>query len=187
MKNISHLLLPCSYAMITIISCTNRPGSKTAAVAKHYHRLLELAGELSQILSLESLPHNFAFADLYDKRSPEMQAIVSTYIEQAEKFVFIIPEYNGSFPGVLKTFIDGIHPRNFRDKKAAIVGLSDGRAGNLRGQEHLTGILHYLKMHVHYSKPKLSLIDDLLNEHEQVVDEQTIKLLKEHAQAVMKF
>jgi flavin-dependent dehydrogenase len=32
----------------------------------------------------------------------------------------------------------------------------------MRGQDHLTGVLHYLKMHVHYHKPKLSGISKAL-------------------------
>ena len=39
-------------------------------------------------------------------------------MSQSEKFVFIVPEYNGSFPGVLKTFIDGLaFPDTFEQKK----------------------------------------------------------------------
>lgn len=173
--------------MITIISSTNRTGSKSLAVATIYHSILKAKNAEAQVLSLTALPRDFAFADLYGQRSEEMQSIVSQYVEQSDKFIFIIPEYNGSFPGVLKTFLDGIHPKFFKDKKAAIIGVSDGRAGNLRGQEHLTGILHHLKMHVHYDKPKLSLIDNILDTNDQSVDEQTIKLLSDHAEVIMHF
>ncbi len=173
--------------MITIVSSTNRSGSKSLAVANIYHSILKAKNAEAQVLSLTALPRDFAFADLYGQRSEEMQSIVSQYVEQSDKFIFIIPEYNGSFPGVLKTFLDGIHPKFFKDKKAAIIGLSDGRAGNLRGQDHLTGILHYLKMHVHYNKPKLSLIDSLLDANDQLVDEHTVKILNDHADAVVLF
>ena len=52
-----------------------------------------------------------------------------------------------------------MHPREWAGKKACLVGVSDGRAGNLRGMEHLTGILHYLKMHVYYDKLPISVVN----------------------------
>ena len=44
----------------------------------------------------------------------------------SQKFVIIVPEYNGSFPGVLKTFFDGLKfPSTFTDKNCALVGIYD--------------------------------------------------------------
>lgn len=173
--------------MITIISGTNRPDSYTEAVALHYSSVLEQLGLECQLLYLKDLPHSFAFDDLYGKRTEAMQSIISQFIEPVHKFVFVMPEYNGSFPGVLKTFIDAVPPKLWKDKKAAIVGVSSGRAGNLRGQEHLTGILHYLKLHVHYNKPKISGVDHLMDGSKKLTDESTLMLLLEHAQQVKAF
>jgi NAD(P)H-dependent FMN reductase len=167
--------------MITIISSTNRQDSKSMAVSNIMLKLFAELNAPAQVLSLTQLPHDFAFADLYGKRSPEMHEIVAKYVEASNKFIFVVPEYNGSFPGVLKTFIDAIPPRLFKDKKASIIGISDGHAGNLRGQEHLMGILQHIKMLVHYSKPKLSGIDKLVNQENEILDERTTKLLHEHA------
>jgi NAD(P)H-dependent FMN reductase len=133
------------------------------------------------------LPENFAFAELYGHRTVTMTAILDQYIANVNKFLYVIPEYNGSFPGVLKTFIDAVPPRMFREKKAAMVGLSDGRSGNVRGQEHLTGILHYLKMFVHYSKPKLSGIDELMDAEHHLNDPKTLDLMRAHAQMLIEF
>lgn len=172
--------------MITIFSGTNRPDSNTLAVATQYGSLLTALGLENQLLDLQQLPHDFAFADLYGKRSPKMEIIVKQYIENVEKFVFVAPEYNGSFPGVLKTLIDGMHPRLFRDKKAALIGISSGHAGNLRGLEHLTGILHYLKVHVHYNKLKLSDIDNLMHEG-KVEHEKALHQMNDHAAIWLKW
>ena len=82
-------------------------------------------------------------------------------MEEANKYVFIIPEYNGSFPGVFKAFIDGLRfPATFEGKKCAIVGVSKGAQGGALAMSHLTDIFHYLKMHVHPLKPRLSNIHD---------------------------
>ena len=92
--------------MITIISATNRPNSSTLKVAKNYAQLMEKQGVESKILSLESLPVDFIFTDMYGKRSENFQQLLDKYIIPAQKFVIIVPEYNGSYAGILKTFID---------------------------------------------------------------------------------
>jgi NAD(P)H-dependent FMN reductase len=98
----------------------------------------------------------------------------------------VIPEYNGSYPGVLKLFIDASPVKSFWNKHASIVGLSDGHAGNSRGQDHLTGVLHYLKMHVHYHKPKLSGITKAFDADGKLVNERYMTQLTELAEIVTK-
>lgn len=173
--------------MITVISATNREESKTEQVARIYCSLLEEAGGEVQYFTLKDLPDAFLSSSMYDERTPEMDAIINRYFLGAGKLVFIIPEYNGSYPGILKTLLDTIPPPVLRNKKVGIVGVSDGHAGNLRGQEHLTGVLHYLRMFVHYSKPKLSGIDKLLDEEGHVLDVSLIKRLREHAHQMIDF
>lgn len=168
--------------MITIVSGTNRPGSYTLAVALHYAEALRLQGHTCQVLDLQQLPRDFAFEDLYGKRSPEMSELIHTFVENVDKFLFVIPEYNGSFPGVMKTFMDAVPPRLFRDKRAALVGVSSGHAGNLRGLEHFTGVLHYLKVFVHYNKLKLSAVDKIFSDKLHITDERTAQLFAEHVQ-----
>jgi chromate reductase, NAD(P)H dehydrogenase (quinone) len=167
--------------MITVVSSTNRPNSMSLVVAKAYHSILESHQQEAQLLDLQDLPADFAGPQLYSAKGEQWRAMEERYIIGADKLVFVIPEYQGSFPGVLKSFLDGISPRHFNHKKAAIVGVSDGRAGNLRGQDHLTGILHYLKMHVHFSKPKLSQINTLIDPQGQWLDASAERMLGEHA------
>ena len=87
-------------------------------------------------------------------------------------------------PGILKLFIDSISPKLWQHKKAALVGLSAGRAGNLRGLDDVTNILHYLQMEVLSKKPKLSVFDTLVDENRILVDPDSIKLLE---QQIVKF
>jgi chromate reductase len=163
--------------MITIISATNRPNSNTLKVAKNYAQLMEKQGVESQILSLESLPADFILTDMYGKRSENFQQLLDKYIAPAQKFVIIVPEYNGSYAGILKTFLDAINPDVNRGKKAFLVGVSSGRAGNLRGLDHLTSVLHHLGIHVHPNKQPISSVLTLLDEKGNLKDENTIKVL----------
>lgn len=146
--------------MITIVSGTNRPESTTRAVVDFYASLLESKGLDYQILDLAKLPADFILSALYHNAGKNEQFNkLSKMIAHSEKFVFILPEYNGSFPGVLKAFIDGLeYPYTFKDKKAALVGISSGMQGGLLAMSHLTDIFNYLGMHVLSLKVKLAHI-----------------------------
>ncbi|MBX0332621.1 NAD(P)H-dependent oxidoreductase [Pontibacter sp. HSC-14F20] len=147
--------------MITIITGTNRTSSNSRAVANLYAGLLNDRQIDNQILDLADLPADFTTSALYDNigTNPAFNEL-SSLIGASEKFVFIVPEYNGSFPGVLKAFIDGLsYPNTFRNKKAALVGLSSGVQGSGLAMSHLTDIFNYLGMHVLALKPRLAQIE----------------------------
>jgi len=173
--------------MITIISATNRPNSNTLKVSKFYSQLLDKQGLTNSVLSLEHLPADLSFSNMFGNKNTDFQKLLEEYINPVQKFVIICPEYNGSFPGILKTFFDAIHPDVNRGKKVAMVGVASGRAGNLRGMEHLTGVLNYLGMHIHPNKLPISSILTLLDENGELKDENTIKALEKHASDVLMF
>jgi chromate reductase len=172
--------------VITVIVSTNRRESKTARIAAIFVEMLRNKGRSVQLLDLGELPTTFFQRSMYEERSPEFLELFSKYIESANHLVFVIPEYNGSYPGVLKLFIDASPVKSFWNKHASMIGLSDGQAGNMRGQEHLTGVLHYLKMHVHYHKPKLSNISKSFDSEGRLNNESYIAQLQEHATMVSK-
>ena len=90
-----------------------------------------------------------------------------------------MPEYNGSFPGILKLFIDNTDVRKcWWHKKAMLVGVADGRGGNLRGIDQMTNLLHYLRVNVLYNKIPLSKINDEMNSHGQFVNPATVDAIK---------
>jgi chromate reductase, NAD(P)H dehydrogenase (quinone) len=147
--------------MISIIIGTNRKQSVSEQVAKYYKALLDRQSVTNQILNLESLPADFAFTALYSNVGKnEVFNILKNKMETSDKFVFIVPEYNGSFPGVLKTFIDGLsYPNALLHKKAALVGISTGVQGGALALSHLTDILNYLGLTVLAQKVKIPHLD----------------------------
>ncbi|HKK78859.1 MAG TPA: NAD(P)H-dependent oxidoreductase [Phaeodactylibacter sp.] len=179
--------------MITVISGSNRKHSECLRFADHYYQLLkELApGETVKLLSLEQIPHDWFHPDMYTQQSDSLRRIQDEYILPAQKLVFVSPEYNGSIPGAVKLFIDGCtvreYSQNFQDKKVALVGISSGRAGNLRGMEHLTGILNYLGAVIMPDKLPISSISKLKNGNGEITDEDTLNVMKKHAAAFLKF
>jgi len=149
---------------IVILSCTNRPNSNTLKVSALYQNLLKEKNITSAIFDFCDLPPTIAFTELYGNRSEGYAELIKKYISENSAFIFVVPEYNGSFTGILKLFLDSIPPKEWANKKACLVGVSSGRTGNLRGLDQLTSILNYLKLHVHHNKLPISGIDNLFND-----------------------
>lgn len=156
----------------TIISGTNRPGSNTIRVARQYENLLKAKGVDTNFVSLENLDVNY--------RNEALIKLEKDILIPTTKFIFVTPEYNGSFPGVLKAMIDSTAiEKVWWGKKALLTGVSTGRAGNLRGMEHLTGVLHYLKMHVYYNKLPISVVNKLLSTDYNIEDPATLRAIND--------
>jgi chromate reductase len=171
---------------IVVVSCTNRPNSNTLKVSKIYERILKEKNIEVKVLDFCELPENLAFGETFGKRSEKYSKLIGEYVTSCRKFIFVVPEYNGSFPGILKTFLDSMHPREWADKDVCLVGIADGRAGNLRGMEHLTGILNYLRMHVYHDKLPISVINQVLDREGSFTPEQ-YKATVQQVEGFLKF
>ena len=173
--------------MITIIAGTNRKESNTLKLANYYHNALNQRGISSEVISLTDLPDDFIATDLYGKRSDAFKPVAEKVIAST-KFLFVVPEYNGSFPGVLKTFIDGcLFPDSFYAKKAALVGLSSGKYGNVRGIEHFTGICHYIHLHVMPLRLHIPAIDKEFDQHGNLFKEDTLRFVNQQIEQLIAF
>jgi chromate reductase len=157
--------------MITIVCTTNRPDSNTRKVAQMYYDALQKMGLDSQVLDLKEVDASWMQDSNYGQNVPEFEAVVNRFVRHSEKFVFVTPEYNGSFPGYLKFFIDACDYGDWAKKKVALMGLASGRAGNVRGLDHLTGILHYLGSEVYSKKVYLSQVNHSLTEDGEILNE----------------
>jgi chromate reductase len=173
--------------MVTIIASTNRPGSSTLQLAKYYQKQLAAKGMEANLLSLAQLPPNLIETDLYGKRS-EAFGELQDQITATDKFLFVIPEYNGSYPGVLKVFMDACSfPESFYDKKAALVGLSSGKYGNIRGIDHFTGVCHYLNLHIMPLKIHIASIRKEMDTNGSLTAEDTLRYTNEQIDKFIKF
>ncbi len=166
--------------MITVIAGTNRKDSMTLKVATLYHRLLSAKYDNVQLLNLEG--------KAVWERGDEMKQMEQDMLIPSEKFVLVMPEYNGSFPGILKLMMDNSDIRKvWWYKKAMLVGVADGRAGNLRGLDHMTNILHYLRMHILYNKIPISRINEEIGENGEVLKPATLQAIETQIDEFLKF
>nr|WKN38005.1 NAD(P)H-dependent oxidoreductase [Tunicatimonas sp. TK19036] len=173
--------------MTIIIVGTNRKDANSRTIATYYQRLLEKKGEPSQLLDLIDLPIDFLTTALYENngRNEEFN-IFRQMLEDHDRFVFVVPEYNGSFPGVLKAFIDGLeYPSKLKGKKAALVGVATGMQGGSLAISHLTDVLHYLGMQVLPIKPTLAFIHNHLSDKDEITHPVYGSLLEQQALALI--
>jgi chromate reductase, NAD(P)H dehydrogenase (quinone) len=166
--------------MITIISGTNRAGSYSLKVANEYQRILAEKGVKSQVFTLEGV--NVL------ERDAAFQEIENKIIVPTKTFIFISPEYNGSFPGVLKMLFDtGVSHKIWWHKKALLTGVATGRAGNLRGMDHLSAVLNHVKVTVHPFQLPISNVDKLMDESGRFTHEPTINTINQQLDDFLKW
>lgn len=164
----------------TIISGTDRAGSNTLRVARQMREMLEAKGVTASLVSLEGIG--------LDRRSEVLAGLEVEVLVPTTHFLIVAPEYNGSFPGCLKTVIDLSDIRRvWWGKKALLTGVSTGRAGNLRGMEHLTGILNYLKVTIHPNRLPISVVDKLMDAGGRIRDEATLAALSAQLDEFLRF
>ncbi len=180
--------------MITVICGTNRANSNTHKYASHYVKELKnKSNETIEFICLEKIQNCLFNPNMYsaDHMDKELKNIQENILIPSQKFVFLSPEYNGSIPGVLKLFIDAlsIHKlkETFGGKKAILTGIAIGRAGNLRGMEHLTGMLHHIGITVHPNKLPISACHVALDETGNIKDEEMLKVIDQHIDALLSF
>ncbi|HRD08049.1 MAG TPA: NAD(P)H-dependent oxidoreductase [Saprospiraceae bacterium] len=171
--------------MILVINGTNRQDNKTSVVSKFVFDWLS-KNSLSEVkyYSLEELPALFNLAEMYEaeKQHPQISKIQNNLFIPSDSWIIISPEYNGSFPGILKLTFDALSVRKlsetFHHKKVGLIGVSDGRAGNIRGMDHLTAMLNYLKMTVYHNKLPISSAKTMID-HSQL-QTPTTKILEDY-------
>ncbi|MBC8112069.1 MAG: NAD(P)H-dependent oxidoreductase [Verrucomicrobia bacterium] len=172
--------------MIVIVVGTNRPNAVSKQIAAYYQYLLSQHGQKSMLLDLENLPDDFTKTALYlNSGKNEAFNQLKKVMEDHHKFVFVIPEYNGSFPGVLKAFIDGLkYPDSMLNKKAALVGVSTGVQGASLALSHFSDVLSYLNVNQIGLQVKLGSIKQHLQEgkitfdiYNQLLEKQIQQLL----------
>lgn len=166
--------------MITLVAGTNRPGSRTLLLTQYYQSLFEAAGQETQLFNLAEFKSW--------QRDDAFMHQEAQYLLHAHKFVFVLPEYNGSIPGVFKLMLDISDIKLcWYNKKVMLVGLATGRAGNLRGLDVMTNMCHYMQMHVFHKKLPISGIQQVMNPEGQLHDQGVISQIKDQIQSFLSF
>lgn len=172
---------------ILIISGTNRPQSyalKLARLLEAEYRALDLPVE---VLSLTELPAEVFAGEAYGKKPPGMVAIQKRVLE-ASGLHIVTPEYNGSFPGVLKYFIDMLKfPESFDGKCVTFVGEAQGMWGGIRSVEQLIQIFGYRNAHIYPDRVFIPNAWDKFSVDGVLIDDGIVKRLKKQVAGFAKY
>ncbi|WP_018684613.1 NADPH-dependent FMN reductase [Actinokineospora enzanensis] len=151
---------------IAVIVGSTRPGRRGPVVAdwvasvarSHYPaevtvEVVDLADHALPLLD-EPVP-----AVMGDYRNPHTTRWART-VESFDGFVFVVPEYNHSFPAALKNAVDYLFAE-WNDKAAGFVGYGAQTAG-ARGVEHLRLTLAEVKVACVRAQVALSMYHDFV-------------------------
>jgi len=127
---------------IHILASTDRPNSNALKVAEYTQTLLEEFSDV-KTFSLNDFPLKDVVGGKYGKDIESVNKFNNAFLD-ADGFLFVVPEYNGGFPGILKVFIDYLpFPEALEKKPVSFIGESAGSFGALRPVEHLQQVLGY--------------------------------------------
>jgi chromate reductase len=165
--------------MILVISGTNRENSNSIRLAKHCQTLLENQGATTQLLDLATLPLEVLSPTAYSQK-PEGWAPFQQAVDTAKAIWVVVPEYNGSFPGALKMFIDMLeHPQSLKGLPCAFVGLASGRWGAIRAVEQLEMVFQYRYAHLFNERLFVPAIHNMLDSNDALTDTELAGLLEQ--------
>ena len=155
---------------ILIISGTNRPNANALRIARVLAARYRELNVPHELLDLQELPREMFDPTSYATKPPPVQALQNRILQSAGLHI-VTPEYNGSFPGVLKYFIDMLKfPESFDAKPVAFVGEANGASGGLRAVEHLQQIFGYRNAHIFPERVFIPQVKERVNADGQITD-----------------
>jgi NAD(P)H-dependent FMN reductase len=165
--------------MIVVLSGTNRPNSNTRRVAALAAAELENRNQDHVVLDLHALPPDLFDPESYAQKPPAFDRFQHAVLA-AKGIIVVTPEYNGSFPGVLKYFIDMLQfPESLYETPTAFIGLSAGRWGASRAVEQLTMVFQYRHAHLFGKRLFLPQIGSLIDESGALAESDSAARLSE--------
>ncbi|MCA9175981.1 MAG: NAD(P)H-dependent oxidoreductase [Planctomycetales bacterium] len=134
---------------IVVVCGTNREGSLSRLLSAEVAESYEKRGHTADLLDMRELPTEVLDPNAYKEKGSALQAIVDRFLA-ADGVVFVIPEYNGSYPGILKLFIDMLpYPEGFDSRPCAFIGLAAGEFKSLRAVEHFQQVAGYRNAYIY--------------------------------------
>jgi chromate reductase len=131
---------------LAILPGTNRRGSLSLALAKLLAPEYAALGCEVDLMEL-ALGPEFLEPEAYKQPKPAVKTLVDRFLS-CDAALIIVPEYNGSYPGILKLFIDMLPDKvSFDHRPCAYIGVAAGAFHGLRAVEHLQAVAGYRHAH----------------------------------------
>lgn len=164
---------------IAVLIGTHRKQSVSARIAKQIVSMYSELGVPTDLIDPAELPleffHPSSFERRYETDSPLAQQLIS-----ARGLHLCVPEYNGSYPGVLKHLLDvQNYERCFGGKAVAFVGIAAGDWGGLRAVDQLAAVFQYRSAHLFGKRVFIRNIDEApFDANGHLTDQQVVDRLR---------
>lgn len=163
---------------LQVISGTDRPGSNALRISKYLQSKYEQGKVAAGIIDLQEFPLKQVIGGKYSEKLPAVEAFTGQAVE-ADGLVFVCPEYNGGYPGILKLFIDYLSfPESLNKKPVALVGEANGAFGGLRAVEQLQQVINYRNAHVFPERVFIPRVNKNFDDESGIKDEFQQQLLE---------
>ena len=171
---------------IVVVCGTNREGALSRLLAEETAETYRRLGQSVDLLDMKELPPEILQSTAYKDQPATVAALVARFLK-SDGAVFIIPEYNGSYPGIVKLFVDMLpYPEGFDSRPCAFVGLAAGQFKSLRAVEHFQQVAGYRNAYLY---PRRLFIGDSFKQFVdgKLADDELSKRLGEQAEGFLKF
>ena len=151
---------------------TAREGRKSVHAARQVDEAFEERGHRTEVFDLaeEEFPPLGNRTYVEDEEPvPESAQKLSRKVRESDFIVITTPEYNHSFPGILKTALDYLYTE-YEDKPFGFVTVSAGGFGGVRSLSHLHDIVLEFEGFIGPNL-QVSRVGDVFNEEGELVDE----------------
>jgi NAD(P)H-dependent FMN reductase len=155
---------------IPVILGTTRKGRMSAHAARFvFGQLRKRDGITSELIDIGelNLPIDDAGEAVKDPR-------FSAAMERADAIVIVSPEYNHSFPGLLKHVLDSCL-KEYIHKAAGIVGVSAGVFGGARTIEHFQPVLRELGLVSIFWDVNFGTVEKVFDSSGQLLDQAYVR------------
>ncbi len=105
-------------------------------------------------------------------------------VEKTDAFIFVLPEYNHSFPGEWKLLMDSLYTE-YAGKTAYVVGVGGGQFAGARVMEHVMPVLVNFQFTVSPNRLHVGHVSKIFNESGEVIDEEFNKRLESFVEKVI--
>ena len=145
----SEKTLEAKPVLVYLVLGSTRQGRTSEKIAQELKSMVKRSDVKLETVDLRDYPLPFlndeiAPASRKEITDPAVQKW-SEKIKQADAFVFIVPEYNAGYPGVLKNALDSLYPE-WNNKPVALVGYSGGTSGGASALGQLKQVVSNLQM-----------------------------------------
>ena len=160
---------------LLVILGTGRAGRQSNKVADFVYQQIKQAGHITELIDVRNYGQSVTIPAWED--DDDRTKSWRDKIKQADAFVIVAPEYNHSFPGELKLFLDQAQ-KQFQYKPAAICGVSAGGFGGVRVALTLLPVLNELQVTLIRNNVYFSGVGNLFDESGKIMDQSYVEKLK---------